>query len=176
MLSEYSFARTAKSVGDSVGRRQESICMKTDAEVTKLNKVAERILDSANGKPSQRQCRALVSELICGLLIASLRSCLKLQREYSIKPLMIELRGVIYRLKRTGPRAEPCGTPQVRGDEGELCVGIPILGARDERYVVNHCSETEAMPNQKERRCSRMEWSRVSKAADRSRRQRQEIC
>ena len=40
-----------KGVGDSVGRRPESICMKTDSEVNKLNKVAERILDPANDKP-----------------------------------------------------------------------------------------------------------------------------
>ena len=68
-------------------------------------------------------------------------------------------------MKRTGPRTEPCGTSQVRGDEGELCGGIPTV--RDERYEVNHCSETEEMPNQVER-WSRMEWSRVSKAADKS--------
>ena len=42
-----------KRVGDSVGRRQESICMKTDSEVTILNKVAERILDPANDKPCE---------------------------------------------------------------------------------------------------------------------------
>ena len=34
--------------------------------------------------------------------------------------LMRELRGVVYTVKRTGPRTEPCGTLQVRGDEGEL--------------------------------------------------------
>ena len=71
---------------------------------------------------------------------------------------------------------KPCGTPQVRGDEGELCGGISTVDVRDERYEVNHCSETEKMPNQVERRWSRMEWLRVSKAADRSRRQRQETC
>ena len=49
-------------------------------------------------------------------------------------------------MKRTGPRTEPCGTPQVRGDEGELCGGIPAVDVRDERYEVNHCSETEEMP------------------------------
>ena len=32
--------------------------------------------------------------------------------------LMKVLRGVVYRLKRIGPRTEPCGTPQVRGSEG----------------------------------------------------------
>ena len=63
-----------------------------------------------------------------------------------------------------------------RRAEAELCGGIPTVDVRDERYEVNHCSETEEMPNEVERRWSRMEWSRVSKAADRSRRQRQEIC
>ena len=79
-------------------------------------------------------------------------------------------------MKRTGPRTEPSGTPQVRGDEGELCEGIHTVDVRDERYKLNHCSETEEMPNQVERQWNRMEWSRVSKAADRSRRQRQETC
>ena len=51
----------------------------------------------------------------------------------------------------------------------------PTVDVRYERYivVVNHYSETEEMSNQVERRWSRMEWSRVSKAADRSSRQRQ---
>ena len=79
-------------------------------------------------------------------------------------------------MKRTGPRTEPCGTPKVRGAEEELCGGIPTVDVRDERYEVHHCSETDEMPNQVERRWSRMEWSRVSKAADRSRTQRQETC
>ena len=79
-------------------------------------------------------------------------------------------------MNRTGPRTEPWGTPQVRRDKGKLCGGSPTVVVRGERYEVNHCSETEEMPNQVERRWSRMEWSRVSKAADRSRRQRQETC
>ena len=45
-----------------------------------------------------------------------------------------------------------CGTPQVRGDEGKLCGGISTVDVRDERYEVNHCSQTEEMPNQVERR------------------------
>ena len=79
-------------------------------------------------------------------------------------------------MKRTGPRTERCGTPQVRRDEGELCGGIPTVDVWDERYEVNHCNETEEMPNQVERRWNMMEWSRVSKAADRSSRNRQQIC
>ena len=70
----------------------------------------------------------------------------------------------------------PWGTPQVRCDEGELCGVISTVDVRVERYEVNHCSETEEMPKQVERQWSRMEWSRVSKAADRSRRQIQETC
>ena len=54
-------------------------------------------------------------------------------------------------MKRTGPRTEPCGTPQLRGDEGELRGGIPTVDVRDERYV-NHCSKTEEMQNQVEGR------------------------
>ena len=46
---------------------------------------------------------------------------------------MRELRGVVLRLKRTGPRTERCGTPQVRRDEGELCEGIHTVDVRDER-------------------------------------------
>ena len=64
------------------------------------------------------------------------------------------------KIEKNWARAEPCGTPQVRGDEGELCGGITTVDVRDERYEVNHCSETEEMPNQMERRCSRIEWSR----------------
>ena len=40
-------------------------------------------------------------------------------------------------MKRTGPRTEPRRTPKVRGDEGELCEGIPTEDVRDERYEVN---------------------------------------
>ena len=61
--------------------------------------------------------------------------------------LMRELRGVVWRLKRNESRTEPCGTPQVTGDEGELCGGIPTVDVRDERYEVNHCSEREEMPH-----------------------------
>ena len=79
-------------------------------------------------------------------------------------------------MKRTEPRTEPWGTPKVIGDEGELYGGIPVVDVLDERHEANHCRETEEMPNQVERRWSGMVWSRVSKAADRSRRLRQETC
>ena len=59
---------------------------------TKLPKVAERTLDQANGKPFQRQCQARASEYIHGLLMGSLRSCVKLRREYSIEPTALPVR------------------------------------------------------------------------------------
>ena len=62
-------------------------------------------------------------------------------------------------MKRTGPRTEPWETLQVRGNEEEVCGGVALADMRDERYEVNYCSEAEEMPNQVERRWSRMEWS-----------------
>ena len=56
------------------GRRQESIYMKTDSGVNKRNKIAQRILDLANGIPCKRQCRAMASKYIRGLLIERLRT------------------------------------------------------------------------------------------------------
>ena len=76
------------------------------------------------------------------------------------------------KIEKSGTRTEPCGTPKVRRDEGKLWGEIPTVDVRDGRYKVNHCSETEEIINQVERRWSKMEWSSVSKAADRSRRQR----
>ena len=49
--------------------------------------------------------------------------------------LMRELRGVVQRLKRTGPTTEPWGTLKVRYD-GEMCGGIATADERDERYEV----------------------------------------
>ena len=68
------------------------------------------------------------------------------------------------------------GNSESKRNERELCGGIPTVDVRDERYDVNHFGKTEKVPNQVERRWTRMEWSRVSKAADRSRKQRQETC
>ena len=47
---------------------------------------------------------------------------------------MRELRGVLYKMKRAQPKMEPWGTLQGRGNEGELCGGIPTIDVRDERY------------------------------------------
>ena len=86
------------------------------------------------------------------------------------------LRGVVYILKRIGPRTEPCGTPQVRGNEVDLDPEAVTVKDLEVRYEVNHFRGVPEIPNQVDRRWSKMEWSIVSKAAERSNRQRQETC
>ena len=49
-------------------------------------------------------------------------------------------------------------------------------GMWNDRYEVNHCRGSSEMPNQVERRRSKMEWSRVSKAAKRQRWQTKDTC
>ena len=78
--------------------------------------------------------------------------------------LLIE---VVYILKRIGPKTEPCGTSQVRGSEGERLGGMKQLICGNDKYEVNHCRGSSEIPNQVEKRRSKMEWLRMSKAAER---------
>ena len=95
---------------------------------------------------------------------------------------MRDRRSTDERAERSGIKSEKnwaengaLGNSAGKRDEGEVCGGIATADVRHERYEVNHCSEIEEMPNQVERRWSGMEWSRVSKAADRSRRQPRDL-
>ena len=90
--------------------------------------------------------------------------------------LMRLLREVAYILKRIRRKKEPCGTQQVRGSEGERLSVMKQLICRNDRYEVNHYSGSSEMPNQVERRRSKMERLRVSKASGRWRWQRQDTC
>ena len=45
-------------------------------------------------------------------------------------------------IEKNWAEKEPCETPKVRGDEGELFGGILTVDVQDERYEVNHGSET----------------------------------
>ena len=53
--------------------------------------------------------------------IKDIKSCVSLAKSRceTVKELMKELRYVVYKLKKIGPRIEPCETPQVIRDEGE---------------------------------------------------------
>ena len=73
------------------------------------------------------------------------------------KSLMRLLREVVYILKRTGPKTEPCGTPQARGSDGERLSEMKQLICGNDKYEVNHCRGSSEMPNQVERRRSKME-------------------
>ena len=90
--------------------------------------------------------------------------------------LMRLLREVVYILKRIGPKTEPCGIPHVRGSECERLGGMKQLKCGNDRYEVNHCSGCSKMKKQVERRRGKMVRLRVSKAAERSRWQRQDTC
>ena len=60
-----------------------------------------------------------------------------------------------------------------------ILLGYPPTGTegeRDERKERNQLREMEKIPNQVDSRVSSIEWSRVSKAADRSRRYIHETC
>ena len=70
-------------------------------------------------------------------------------------------------IKKDRAKTEPCGTPQVRGSEGERLGGMKQLICGNDKYEVNHFSGSLEMPNLVERRRSKMEWLRVSKAAER---------
>ena len=72
---------------------------------------------------------------------------------------MKDRRSTYERAKRSGVKIEmnwvengALGNSASKRDEGDLCGEIPTVDVRDERYEVNHCSETEEIPNQVEKR------------------------
>ena len=81
------------------------------------------------------------------------------------------LRGVVYMTKSSGPRTEP------KGDTAGGCVPGRHLTrkGRDDRYDLNQLRTEPWLPNQDERQVIKMSWSIVSKAAERSSRQRHDI-
>ena len=93
MQRECSFVPTAKQCQGDDKRFDK----KTDSGVNKLNKIAQRVIDLASGIPCKRQCWAMPSEYIWGLLIGRLRNCLMLQRECSIEPTANPVRASVER-------------------------------------------------------------------------------
>ena len=82
------------------------------------------------------------------------------------------LRGVVYMTKSSGPRIEPWGTPQEDVYQENRSVSHLTWKQRDDRYDLNQQRTEPRIPNQDERRVIKMSWSVVSKAADRSSKQR----
>ena len=79
-------------------------------------------------------------------------------------------------MKRRGPKTEPCGTPVVRGARSEEPESVWTNWFLSVRYKVIRSRAGPRMPKVEESLVSRMAWSMVSKAADRSRRMREVTC
>ena len=80
------------------------------------------------------------------------------------------LRGVVYMTKSSGPRTEPWGTPQEDVYQEDRSVSHLTRKQRDDRYDLNQLRTDE-------RRVIKMSWSIVSKAAERSSKQRHDtVC
>ena len=85
---------------------------------------------------------------------------------------MSVLRGVVYMMKSSGPRTEPWGTPQEAVYQEDKSVSHLTRKQLDDRYDLNQLRTEPWIANQDERRVMKMSWSIVSKAAERSSRQR----
>ena len=84
------------------------------------------------------------------------------------------LRGVVYKINSRGPRTKPRGTPHIQVWQEEKLLLHLTWKERDDKYDLNQSKAELWIPNQDNRRVSSMLWSMVSKAAERSRRQRQD--
>jgi len=76
-------------------------------------------------------------------------------------------------MKRIGPSTEPLGTPVASRVGDDLQPEHETVKILYDRYEENQERTLPWRPNNKDKRCSRMEWSTVSKAAERSGRVRQ---
>jgi len=74
--------------------------------------------------------------------------------------------------KSSGPRTEPCGTSQEDVYQEDRSVSHLTRKQRDDRYDLNQLRTETWIPNQDERRVTKTSWSIVSKAAERSSKQR----
>ena len=89
--------------------------------------------------------------------------------------LIIEPRGEVYRVYKSGPKTEPWGTPKASVCGDEETFSIKTLWVRPHKYDSNHFKTIPLKPNVVLRRSRRMLWSIVSKAALRSSKTRTDI-
>ena len=78
----------------------------------------------------------------------------------------------MYMTKSSGPRTEPWGTPQEDVCQEYRSVSHLTRKQGDDRHDLNQLRTEAWIPNQDEKRVIKMSWSVVSKAADRSSRQK----
>ena len=86
----------------------------------------------------------------------------------------MQARGVVQRVKRTGPRTEPWGTPQESLTGSDCTLLTDTFWNRSYRYDLNQAKAVLWIPNVYSRRVRRMVWSIMSEAAERSRSVRSE--
>ncbi len=83
--------------------------------------------------------------------------------------LIISPNGRIYKLKRSGPKMDPWGTPQIIGATDEENLPNSTEKVLSLIYELHHCKAITPIPNKRSNRQRRILWSTVSKAAVRSR-------
>lgn len=76
--------------------------------------------------------------------------------------------GNIYKIKRTGPKMDPGGTPRTSGAELELKEPRFTLKNLCGKYDWNHFKAKPLRPTHDSKQENKMWWSIVLKAADRS--------
>ena len=91
--------------------------------------------------------------------------------------LQMSPKGLVYNGNRMGPRTLPCGTQKVRLTGSDVApsrsrFSIATHCVLFDRYESIHARAVPSMPKHLCRQSSKMVWSTVSKAADRSNRSR----
>ena len=86
----------------------------------------------------------------------------------TLKLEMILLRGVVWRVKRRGPRTEPWGTPYGSEKASEKLLPNLTFCLQFERLDLIHFNTMPSTPNQSLSELKRMSWSIVSNADERS--------
>ena len=81
---------------------------------------------------------------------------------------MTWLSDVVYKLNRTGPRTDPCGTPNGRCCGQDSVPDMLILWSKSEKYGLNHRRAGPEIPKCRRWCYKRIKLSIVSKAAERS--------
>ena len=88
----------------------------------------------------------------------------------------ISPRGEVYKRYRMGPRTEPWGTPHERECLSDSDTSIWTNWERSVKYDVNQSSALPLIPKLVDNRWSKIPWSTVSNAADRSSSRRTTHC
>ena len=79
-----------------------------------------------------------------------------------------ETKSAVYMMNSIGPNTDPCGTPHISATIVDLASSRRTYYDRPSRYDWNHWSATSWIPKDTCRRCSKISWWTLSKAAVKS--------